>query len=124
MKTHGLDGLRSKQAEVESLQVERDANRLFRVDGGGDLANGEQLQRGLMGGIRKINIFCFWNHFLDFAIYGSWEAMHIFKMMPQCAETFSTIENLILRTYFCFDHFQPSAPPHLELLGALTLVQL
>ena len=38
--------------------------------------------------------------FLDCALPWSWEAMHIFKMMPLGVGSFSTIDSLILRTFY------------------------
>ena len=49
-------------------------------------------------------MFNIWGNFLDFALYGSWEAVHSLKIMSQGVGTFSTIEHLILRT-FIFRHF-------------------
>ena len=40
----------------------------------------------------------FFQYFLDFAIYGRWEAVHSLKMLSWGVGTFSNTENFILRT--------------------------
>ena len=62
--------------------------------------------------IREIVFFILFGQFLDFAVYGSWEAVHSLEMMSPGVGTFSTIENLILGTFF----FQLFGDP-LELFG-------
>ena len=45
-------------------------------------------------------------HFLNFALYGSWEAVHSLKILSRDVGTFSTIGSFILRT-FIFWLFRP-----------------
>ena len=61
-------------------------------------------------------------NFWIFALYGSWEVRHSFKMISWGVGTFSTIEDLILRT-FIFRYFldprslTPKARPALRKAG-------
>ena len=77
--------------------------------------------RGLQLPYRKEtskNIFFnFRGQFLDFALYGSWEPTHSFKMMSQGVGTFSTIENLIPRTSFVRSFLTPAGNPPPRLAG-------
>ena len=51
------------------------------------------------GKYRKSGFLINFGQFLDFAPDLSWELLNRFKILPRGVGTFSTIENLILRTF-------------------------